>query len=255
MDNRALEQSEPRLLYGTPSITIRKNISRNGGQPFEDSDVLVLSSRSTSDTHSEDSTQLYLDLRLSKPLLPDSTITWGFAGIRVTLSSTPLRFRWNHYIDSQGRDGPPDEGTMTSCDGEEVETGIGVNPETGEQEQYEERWIDQPVTPATPFAFLTSSREPSESIGFIAILGDHALAMRQNHSPNDTEFQVVRMRILTSSPSEVLFKQNADTLLPLLESALSGFDDWKGSPWRRGQEITLQEDRWTVWDAGMTGGK
>lgn len=66
---------------------------------------------------------------------------WGFAGIRVTLSSTPLRFRWNHYIDSQGRNGPPDEGTMTSCDGEEVETGIGVNPETGEQETYEERWM------------------------------------------------------------------------------------------------------------------
>ncbi|KAG1854554.1 hypothetical protein F4604DRAFT_1801656 [Suillus subluteus] len=234
MNNYVLEQPEP-LLYGTPSITIRKSISRNGGQPFEDSDVLVLSSRSTSDTHSKDSTQLYLDLRLSKPLLPDSTIMWGFAGIRVTLSSTPLRFRWNHYIDSQGRDGPPDEGTMTSCDGEEVETGIGINPETGKQEQYEERWI--------------------ESTGFIAILGDHALAMRQNHSPNDTEFQAVRVRVSTSSSSEVLFKQNADTLLPLLESALCGVDNWKGSPWQRGQEITLQEDRWTVWDAGMTGGE
>lgn len=249
MDNHVPKQPEP-LLHGTPSITIRKSISTNGGQPFEDSDVLVLSSRSTSDTHCEDSKQLYVDLRLSKPLLPDSTITWGFAGIRVTLSSTPLRFRWNHHIDSQGRDGPPDEGTMTSCDGEEVETGIGVNPETGELEQYEERWIDQPVPPGTPFAFLTSSREPGESTGFIAILGDHALAMRQS----DTEFQVVRMRISTSTSSEVLFKQNADTLLPLLESALSGFDDWKGSPWERGQEITLQENRWTVWDAGMTGG-
>jgi hypothetical protein len=30
---------------------------------------------------------------------------------------------------------------MTSCDGEEVETGIGINPETGEQETYEERWM------------------------------------------------------------------------------------------------------------------
>jgi hypothetical protein len=77
--------------------------------------------------------------------------------------------------------------------------------------------------------------------------------MRQNHFPDDTEFQAVRMRISTSSSSEILFKQNADTLLPLLESALSGFDNWKGSPWQRGQEITLREDRWTVWDAGMTG--
>ncbi|KAG2119422.1 hypothetical protein DEU56DRAFT_836444 [Suillus clintonianus] len=250
--NCVLEQPGSQL-HGAPSITLRKSIARNGGQPFEDSDVLVLSSRSTSDPHSKDSTQLYLDLRLSKPLLPESTIMWGFAGFRVTLSSSPLRFRWNHYIDSHGQGGPPDEGTMTSCDGEEVETGIGVNPETGEEEQYEERWVDQPVTPTTLFAFLTSSREPSESDGFIAILGEHALAMRQ--FPNDTEFQAVRVRISTSSSSEVLFKQNADTLLPLLEFALSGADKLKGSPWQRGQEIILHEESWFVWDAGMTGGK
>jgi hypothetical protein len=132
---------QPLRLFGAPAITTRKSITWNGGQPFEDSDVLVLSSRSTSDPSSTDSTQLYLDLRLSKPLMPESTITWGFAGIRLTLSSTPLRLRWSHYIDSRGRDsGPPDEGTMTSCDGEEVETGVGLNPKTGEHEQYEERW-------------------------------------------------------------------------------------------------------------------
>jgi hypothetical protein len=132
---------QPIRLFGAPAITTRKSIAWNGGQPFEDSDVLVLSSRSTSDPSSTDSTQLYLDLRLSKPLMPESTITWGFAGIRLTLSSTPLRLRWSHYIDSRGRDsGPPDEGTMTSCDGEEVETGVGLNPKTGEHEQYEERW-------------------------------------------------------------------------------------------------------------------
>jgi hypothetical protein len=78
--------------------------------------------------------------------------------------------------------------------------------------------------------------------------------MRQDHYPNDTEFQAVRMRISPSSSPEVLFKQNAETLFPLLESALSGVDNWKGFHWQRGQEITLQEDRWTVWDAGMTGG-
>ena len=128
-------------LYGNPSITTRKSIAWNGGQPFEDSDVLVLSSRSTDNPSSVDSTQLYLDLRLSKPLVPESTITWGFAGIRTTISSTPLRFRWSHYIDSRGRDsGPPDEGTMTSCNGEEVESGVGLNPTTGRHEQYEERW-------------------------------------------------------------------------------------------------------------------
>ncbi|OJA19380.1 hypothetical protein AZE42_08279 [Rhizopogon vesiculosus] len=248
---------QPLRLYGAPSITTRRSITWNGGQPFEDSDVLVLSSRSTSDPSSKDSTQLYLDLRLSKPLVPDSTITWGFAGVRVTLSSTPLRFRWGHHIDSRGRDsGPPDEGTMTSCDGEEVETGIGLNPKTGEQEQYEERWADQPVTPATPFAFLTSSREPHESAGFIAILGEHALALRQEQDPDDTIFQAVRIRILNSSSSgrDVVFKQNADILHPLLEAALSAIEQWNGSPWQCGQEIALQDDCWIVWDAGIAGG-
>lgn len=133
--------SEFLQLCSAPSITTRKSIAWDGEQPFEDSDVLVLSSRSTSDPSSKDSTQLYLDLRLSKPLVPDSLITWGFAGIRVTLSSTPLRFRWNHYIDSFGLDSsPPDEGTMTHCDREEIETGIGINPKTGEHAEYEERW-------------------------------------------------------------------------------------------------------------------
>ncbi|KAG2045972.1 hypothetical protein BDR06DRAFT_245318 [Suillus hirtellus] len=114
-----------------------------------------------------------------------------------------------HYIDSQGRDGPPDEGTMTSCDGEEVETGIGVNPETGEQEQYEERWIDQPVPPGTSFAFLTSSCEPNRQDLLLFWKIMHLQCARI--TLKDTEFQV-----------------NADTLLPLLNSALSGLDNWKG---------------------------
>ncbi|KAG1744629.1 uncharacterized protein EDB91DRAFT_1010773, partial [Suillus paluster] len=176
---------------GAPSISTRNSIAWNGEQPYEDSDVLVLSSRFTSVPLSKDSTVLCLDLRLPKHLVPESVVTWGFSGIRLTLSSTPLRFRWSHYIDSRGL-GPPDEGTMTSCDGEEVETGIGLNPQTGEHEPYEERWVDQPVTPTTPFVFLTSSREPSESTGFIAVLGGHALALRQD-PPNGTTFQAVRM--------------------------------------------------------------
>jgi len=78
--------------------------------------------------------------------------------------------------------------------------------------------------------------------------------MGQDQSPNDAIFQAVRMRIPTSSPSserEVLFQQNADTLLPLLEAALSEIDKWNGTPWQCGQEITLQGDRWIVWDAGI----
>ena len=129
--------TQPRL-YGAPSITTRKSIAWNGGQQFEDSDVLVLCSRPTSDPSSKDST-LLLDLRLSKPLVPESIITLGFAAMRVILSSAPVHYQWTHSIDSRGR-GPPEDGTMISGDGEDVETGIGLNPKTGEYEEYEERW-------------------------------------------------------------------------------------------------------------------
>jgi hypothetical protein len=65
------------------------------------------------------------------------------------------------------------------------------------------------------------------------------------------------MRILNSSSSEreIVFKQNADVLHPILEAALSAIEQWDGSPWKHGQEIILLEDRWIVWDAGIVEGK
>ncbi|KIJ04501.1 hypothetical protein PAXINDRAFT_22207 [Paxillus involutus ATCC 200175] len=139
------------LLYGNPTIQTRVSIARPPSPPIEDSDVLVLSSRSTSpDSSSVGSAVLYLDLRFFLPVMETTGINWAFAGLRRT---TPLveeqegavRYRWEHTIDSHGSGEPPDGGMMTTQideDGEEVvvETGVGLNPETGKMGPYEEVW-------------------------------------------------------------------------------------------------------------------
>lgn len=126
-------------LYGEPFISIRESIAWIPSDPFEDSHVLVLSSRSTSPGE-VGATLFYLDLRLSLPLGRASKVNWGFAGLRRTLSTSPVRFRWAHSSIDSRDDGQIDEGEMTQRDGVEVETGIGLNPATGQREAYEEIW-------------------------------------------------------------------------------------------------------------------
>ncbi|KAG6333863.1 hypothetical protein ID866_5226 [Astraeus odoratus] len=142
-------------LYGTPSVSTRISIARPPSLPYEDSDVLVLSSRSTlPDSTMAGNVLLYLDLRLSLPVTSTSKVNWAFAGRRYTISgegrggggdlATTLRYRWEHIIDSHGSGGPPDEGAVVKrLEGGkevEVEIGVGLNPNTGKIEAYEEVW-------------------------------------------------------------------------------------------------------------------
>lgn len=141
-------------LYGVPSISTRVSIARPPLPPFEDSDVLVLSSRSTlPGSQSIGNTLLYLDLRLSLPVAATCKLNWAFAGLRHTLplpeqsdgSAVIARYRWEHIIDSHGNREPPDEGTLIRRikeDGSEVEieVGLGLDPRTGKLGPYEEIW-------------------------------------------------------------------------------------------------------------------
>jgi hypothetical protein len=130
----------PTQMYGEPFISTRESIAWIPSTPaFEDSDVLVLSSRSTSPGE-VGATLLYLDLRLSLPLGRTSTINWGFAGLRHTISTSPVRHRWDHSTIDSRDDGVADEGEVNQRDGIEIETGIGLNPATGQKEAYEEIW-------------------------------------------------------------------------------------------------------------------
>jgi len=137
--------SLPPQLYGEPFVSIRESIAWISSTPaFEDSDVLVLSSRLTSPgIRKVGATLLYLDLRLSLPLGRTSKINWGFAGLRHTLSTSPARHRWDHSTIDSRDDGLADVGDVGEVvhrDGLEIETGIGLNPATGQNEAYEEIW-------------------------------------------------------------------------------------------------------------------
>lgn len=141
-------------LHGVPSVSKRVSIAWPPFPAFEDSDVLVLSSRSTlPDSLLIGNTVLYLDLRFTLPP-PTSKITWAFAGLRHTIpltekdrdDSAVVRYRWEHTIDSHGSGEPPDEGTIVIKIGKdgsetEVENGMGLAPKTGKLGPYEEIWM------------------------------------------------------------------------------------------------------------------
>lgn len=139
-------------LYGAPVIQRRVSIARPPAPPMEDSDVLVFNSRSTlPDSSVVGAKVLCLDLRLSLPTTEPVRVNWAFAGLRETISldeeleENAVRYHWKHAIDSHGSDEPPDEGTIfkrkdKTGESLEVESGVGLDPETGKMGPYEEVW-------------------------------------------------------------------------------------------------------------------
>lgn len=139
-------------LYGAPMIQRRVSIARPPAPPMEDSDVLVFNSRSTlPDSSVVGAKVLCLDLRLSLPTTEPVRVNWAFAGLRETISldeeleENAVRYHWKHAIDSHGSDEPPDEGTIfkrkdKTGESLEVESGVGLDPETGKMGPYEEVW-------------------------------------------------------------------------------------------------------------------
>jgi len=154
---------------GQPSVSIRKSIAWPPSPAFEDSSILVLSSRphiTNTTTDADDALPflVYLDLRLSIATASKSPqMTWAFAGVRKTLKKDrdddDPRYRWERVIDSRkvlgdemdvdvhldGSELLADEGAVKVVkddNGEEieVETGVGWDPELKINAAYEEIW-------------------------------------------------------------------------------------------------------------------
>ncbi|KAF9221709.1 hypothetical protein BS17DRAFT_238866 [Gyrodon lividus] len=247
-------------LYGEPFISIRESIAWPPSTPaFEDSDVLVLSSRPTSP--GVGSTLLYLDLRLSLPLSKTSTINWGLAGLRHTLSIAPdpVRHRWDHATIDSRDDGYMDEGKIIRRDGREIETGIGFNPTTGQKEAYEEIWRDEPLPEGSPYIFVTSSPIAEIATATMAVLGPHALALSQDQEmPGGAKrFHAVRMeqRPTSAQDTETTWNIIFSTGYAEQEKELSDLLELVGQGHKcaRGSEVNLGSRTWTVWDAGRQG--
>lgn len=160
----ALKLQERPIDKSLPSLSHRTSIAwQSLDDPIterppgnEDSAVLVLSSRSYlpsrhQNTFSPDTEEnngrnsslpvlMYIDLRLSLPLLPTSSVSWAFAGLRHTLRLEPPKYRWDHPIDSRKSGCVGDIGEILVLDGKEVEVGEGFNPDSGVVERYFETW-------------------------------------------------------------------------------------------------------------------
>ncbi|KAH0834066.1 hypothetical protein J3R83DRAFT_11350 [Lanmaoa asiatica] len=283
----ATQQSWP-ALYGTPVIQKRVSIARPPAPPTEDSNVLVLNSRPTlPDSSIVGAKVLYLDLRVSLPTTEPVRINLAFAGLRETIplggeEENAVRYHWKHTIDSHGSDEPPDEGTMVKCEdknGEsiEIETGAGIDPETGKMGPYEEVWKSEYIPLGTPFAFLTSHADADQSTRFMAVLGQHAVGLWQiadderfstTHRNESRHFHGVRLQ------SDVKKGRSGEGELPTYSEVFStGYVILEGQLgklveellareregkrlWKRGERVVLRDDRgrdstWTVWDVNV----
>ncbi|KAJ8489728.1 hypothetical protein ONZ45_g13472 [Pleurotus djamor] len=113
-----------------PSVSFRKSITWLPDAASEPTDTIVLTGRSS----------CFIDTRFIKGT---EELDWAFAGYRSTDGNLS---RFKHYIDSRTMDPKCviDEGENTVLDdGNVVEKGVMVNPETGLMTSYEEVWDDE----------------------------------------------------------------------------------------------------------------
>lgn len=137
---------------GKPTISVRKHIcwaSNNGGEPSEPTSTIVLTT----------SRRYYVDIRMlksdgNKNAKVEETfvgLDWAFAGTSSTVRS-PIPgddatiVEWRHWIDSRslGKERGYDAKDVGRCfpqpNGDELELGNMINPDTGVETEYEELW-------------------------------------------------------------------------------------------------------------------
>ncbi|KAI0337270.1 hypothetical protein BDW22DRAFT_969056 [Trametopsis cervina] len=108
-------------------------------------------------------TNVFADFR---PLLADpSTCEWAFAGVKRYLEDGSCM--WEHWVDNRSGEGDeeamPDIGHCeTLPNGDELEKGEMLNPETGKIEAYEEVWRDEMVPSGARVLVLQLQREATE---------------------------------------------------------------------------------------------
>jgi len=117
-----------------------------------------------------------VDLRILKA---DTSIDWGMAGKKDTLSESPLQFRFNKSLDSRAPSAP-DIGTFVRLpNGDDLETGSMANPDNGGKvTDYEEIWRDVKPKPGGKKAWIIESVDEGTK-AFLGKIGGGLLAVTQ----------------------------------------------------------------------------
>lgn len=76
--------------------------------------------------------------------IPLDRLDWGMAGLvntTETQGSKVIKVKWDHWIDSRSATEYSDEGVWyPQCNGDVLEKGVMLNPDTGKDTDYEEVW-------------------------------------------------------------------------------------------------------------------
>lgn len=184
-------------LLSKPSISTRRGLALGYADPTEESDVLVLTSHSST----------YVDIRFALSGNPTSTTNpsfWAFAGTCETkvggtegkLSSgfkCTAHGKWAHPIDSMTDFDAVDEGDLfLLANGDVMEVGMMWNPKSGTMEMYKEYWTAPTPKPdrVTPSVVVVTE---DGGKGIIVRVGDYCQGIYQ--SSNGQEFWLERWTV------------------------------------------------------------
>ncbi|KAH9477032.1 hypothetical protein JR316_0010948 [Psilocybe cubensis] len=123
-----------------PSVTVRRSIRWLPDEASEPTHTVVITGHSG----------IFVDVRFKKGT---GEVDWGFAGYRYQLSEDTVQFK--HHIDSRTLDplSVVDIGkNSTLPNGQTLECGEMVNPDTGKMTRYEEIWEDLALPVDSDFA-------------------------------------------------------------------------------------------------------
>ncbi|KAL1310651.1 hypothetical protein AAFC00_000919 [Neodothiora populina] len=152
-------------------LTTRKSLRWVPDEPSEPTSTLVF-----------DIGTYFIDLRVNKH---DSSIDWGMAGKKATLSEKPLKFQWTKEICSMGTEASDDIAEFEIFDnGDAFEKGEMPNPANGNKVQaFEEVWGDMPITSSEQPAWVLR-RKDEDAITYIGRIADHYQVLRKDTKGN-----------------------------------------------------------------------
>lgn len=153
------------------SVSTRVSLAWDEEPPFEDSEVLVIVGK-----------KYYVDIRLKRVPENDCVIDWAMAGIKEWLNTEadPPKARFTPILTTRSELQNADEGTFSTLDnGDILETGEMLDPNTGRVRRYSEIWRDLPINKGSVFILegIGTSDAPTIQRAWLAKMGNYQAAV------------------------------------------------------------------------------